>query len=184
MRKGSLHDAVRASISIPGLLTPSVQGGTWLVDGGLVNPVPVSLCRAMGAHKVIAVNLNSDQLGRRLSNVSHEPPRESEEHREAVLRQARRMLPNMKEHATRMAEGMFGTNHKSPGLVNTLIDALNIMQDRITRSRIAGDPPDVLLMPRLGDIGLLEFDRAEDAIAEGRAVVERMRPLLEDALAL
>ena len=184
LRTGSLYDTVRASISIPGLFTPMSEGTSWLVDGGLVNPVPISLCRALGAHQVIAVNLNGDQIGRRLSILSHELQVKDNSAREAVIRRALRFLPGMKEAAGKMADGMFGSDHQSPGLVNTMITSLNIMQDRITRSRIAGDPPEVLLSPRLADIGLLEFDRAEDAMAEGRAVVQRMRPALQDALGL
>ena len=182
MRSGSLSDAVRASISIPGLFSPTRAGSGWLVDGGLVNPVPISLCRALGAHRVIAVNLNGDQLGRRLSLLSHEPEPGEEIARKAMIQRTLRFLPGMTGAAEKMADGMLGASHQSPGMVHTMINSLNIMQDRITRSRIAGDPPEVLLVPRLGKIGLLEFDRAEDAMLEGLAVVQRMRPALEDAL--
>ena len=66
LRRGSTLDAVRASIAVPGLFAPVLYEGSVLVDGGLVNPVPVSLARAMGADVLIAVNLNSDILGRHL----------------------------------------------------------------------------------------------------------------------
>ena len=63
-RDGPLLDGVRASIGLPGLFTPARLKGRWLVDGDLTNPVPVSLCRAMGAEVVIAVNLNGDIVGK------------------------------------------------------------------------------------------------------------------------
>jgi NTE family protein len=56
------------------------------------------------------------------------------------------------------------------------------MQDRITKSRMAGDPPDVLLSPRLGKLGLLEFDRADEAIAEGYESVQRMSTSIQHVL--
>ena len=66
LRSGSTLDAVRASIALPGLFAPVLYEGMVLVDGGLVNPVPVSLACAMGADVLIAVDLSSDILGRHL----------------------------------------------------------------------------------------------------------------------
>ncbi len=175
-RDGSLLDAVRASIALPGIFTPVKLDDTWLVDGGLVNPVPVSLCRAMGAQVVIAVNLNGDIIGRHLrkSPVSHKDKKASTEGR--LLE---KLSVSLKERATSLIPQTSG----SPGLFDVLASSINIMQDRITRSRMAGDPPNVMLTPHLGHIGLLEFDRAAEAVREGRACVKRMLPALNDAIA-
>ena len=205
LREGSLQDAVRASIAIPGLFTPTPAEGRWLVDGGLVNPVPISLCRALGARVVIGVNPFGDRLAR-LNQLAGSNGWPVQAPLAANGGAARRPLasaapaagkqadpqnghaktPNTKDadpqHRSRRA-GVLG-NGKGPGMVDVLAGALNIMQDRITRSRMAGDPPDVLIAPRLSHLSLLEFDRAEEAIAEGRACVQRMLPALQDALGL
>lgn len=185
LQSGPLMEAVRASIALPGLITPVRQGDTWIVDGGLVNPVPVSVCRALGADLVIAVNLNGDIVGRR-----------SRERREIVHLDEVRALQGAQAHATgrtmSMAElrerasslvsQLWPTGEQGPGLLDVVAGSINIMQDRITRSRMAGDPPDVLLAPRLAHMGLLEFDRAAEAIEEGRDTVQRMLPAIRHLL--
>ena len=77
---------------------------------------------------------------------------------------------------------LLGEGRGSPGLYEVLASAINIMQDRITRSRMAGDPPDIIITPRLSHLGLMEFDRAAQAIEEGHQAVRRMRPALESLL--
>ncbi len=144
LRRGSPLGAVRAAIAIPGLLAPVQHEGSVLVDGGLVNPVPVSLARAMGAEFVIAVDLNSDLAGRHLR-----------------------------------ARPQRGDVTMPPPLV--LASAINIMQVRITRSRLAGEPPDLLVTPRLAHFGLLDYHRAEEGIEEGKRAVERVASALSDA---
>lgn len=191
LREGSLPDAVRASIAIPGLFTPMAMEGRWLVDGGLVNPVPISLCRALGARVVIGVNPFGDRLARlnQLAggNGTHPPAADAggafrlRGTRGHQAHPAPSVVLMAHPEAQREAER---ANGKGPGMVDVLAAALNIMQDRITRSRMAGDPPDVLIAPRLSHVSLLEFDRAEEAIAEGRACVQRMLPALQDALGL
>jgi NTE family protein len=159
LQRGSLLDAVRASTSLPGIFPPVKLGSQWLLDGGLVNPVPVSVCRALGAQVVIAVNLNGDLTSR---NVPARPLR----------REARG--PHLASHLKLRGAGAFlaaqllQPKQKTPGFFEVLAGALYIMQDRITRSRMAGDPPDVMLTPRLAQIRLLEFHRAEEAIDAGR----------------
>ncbi len=172
---GSLLDAVRASIALPGIFTPVKLDDTWLVDGGLVNPVPVSLCRAMGAEVVIAVNLNGDIIGRHIRKAPA-PRKDKKVSTEGRLLE--KLSVSLKERAT----SLISLPSESPGLFEVLASSINIMQDRITRSRMAGDPPDVMLSPRLGHIGLLEFDRAAEAVREGRACVKRMMPALNDAV--
>ncbi|MDQ6978380.1 MAG: patatin-like phospholipase family protein, partial [Ghiorsea sp.] len=183
LREGSLLEAVRASISLPGLFTPVQREGRWLVDGGLVDPVPVSLCRALGADVVIAVNLNGDLL------VKHEKPKkESKAEREGVRtndasdslweRVSDTWKSQLGERKNMLLKQWLSKRTDGPGMFEVMYGSLNIMQDRITRSRLAGDPADVILEPRLGHIGLMDYDKAEDAIAEGRASVERLKPQL------
>lgn len=184
-QQGNLVEAIRASFSVPGIFPPVNIGHRWLVDGALVCPLPVSVCRAMGADMVVAVNLNADAIGKSRRRSEKIPA----EHAAAVASAAPPDEEKDKETAekTSFAEGMarmFHPDYDGPSIFGAMSTSLNIMQDRITRSRLAGDPPDVHITPRLGDFGLLEFERAEEAIAEGEAAVLRQQVELEDALAL
>jgi len=168
--EGSVLDAVWASMSLPGLFPPIRNQGRWLVDGGLVNPVPVSVCRALGADKVIAVNLNGAIVGRHfLHRIEDEADQAAADGLLSMLRKT------VKNYSSSLF-GSNGTNDSAPGLFDAIIGSINIVQDRITRSRMAGDPPDIMLAPRLSHIGLMEFYRAREAIQEGRECVQRMLP--------
>ncbi|MHB0962037.1 MAG: patatin-like phospholipase RssA [Gemmatimonadaceae bacterium] len=165
LRHGSTFDAVRASTAIPGLFAPVVLEDVMLVDGGLVNPVPVSLARAMGADVVIAVDLGSDLLGRHLRS------------------QARAEAPGGEVGEwMRKLRGSLGARISAPpsdapkmlSTLDVLTTSINIMQVRISRSRMAGDPPDLVVAPRLAHFGLLDFHRAQEAIEEGVRAVERV----------
>ncbi len=178
LRTGGLDEAIRASYALPGVFAPVKIDGRWLVDGALVNPVPISVCRALGADLVIAVNLNT-----------------------YILRRTRDSLPegdnfdlfeNLQERPGKNAKDkpgslfkrkLFGGGNHGPSTVNVMVAALNIIQDRLSRSRLAGDPPDVHIQPRLGHIGLLEFERAEEAIEEGEAAARDALAHLSDVLA-
>jgi len=182
LRQGSVVEMLRASFSLPGLFAPVEVDGRWLVDGALVNPLPVSVCRAMGARVVIAVNLNADPIGRirmpgqRIARAIGFDlmPRDVQEH-----------VPGQGNHGlgARLRK-LFGREPDAPSLFGTMVQSLNILLDRVTRSRLAGEPPDVTISPRLGHIGLLEFDRAAEVIAEGSAAAERQRALLTEVIAL
>jgi NTE family protein len=163
LRNGSTVDAVRASIALPALFTPVLRDGQMLVDGGLVNPVPVSLARAMGAEILIAVDLNSDILGRRL----REDPLPA-----AKAGQASEWLSRLQWSMGFRTPGQESEKPKLPSMLDVVASSINIMQVRITRSRMAGEPPDVIVAPRLAQLGLLDFHRAEEAIDEGRRAVE------------
>ena len=178
-REGSLWNAIRASISLPGIFTPMQLDDQWLVDGGLVNPVPISLCRAMGADVVIAVNLNGDIVGKRF--FSGEPPLDQVT-RESAASAFSKLSDDLRKLAGTLVSRLFEPETASPGIFDVLSGSINIMQDRITRSRMAGDPPDVVLAPRLAHIQLMEFDRAAEAIEEGRRCVRRMAPAIQDVL--
>ncbi len=177
LQKGSVIEAVRASISLPGLFRPVMVGRNLLVDGGLVNPVPVTVCRALGAQVVIAVNLNGDLVGRHFKLREQAAAAAADEPSEAgwfgKLGLPFRSQGDKKPNAS-----------AGPGFIEVLASSLNIMQDRITRSRMAGDPPDIVISPRLAHFELLDFSRAEEAIREGKNAVRRMLPLIQDALGL
>ena len=178
IKEGSIHDAIRSSMALPGLFTPVEQDNTWLVDGGLVNPVPVSTCRAMGASKVIAVNLNGDILGKHLNNHNSQSRNKFSKLTEKTV--LSRFTNTLTGKAGSLFSDLFENNTNQPGIFDVLASSINIMQDRITRSRMAGDPPDIILSPKLAHIGLMEFDRAEEAIEAGRKAVLQLRPTLED----
>ena len=169
LRSGSLLDAVRASISMPGIFTPVRIDDRWLVDGGLINPVPVSICRAMGADIVIAVNLNGGIVGKHLSTGTTKnrgtPAVLGTDQEPDTL--ATRLKSSLRNSVDTMLSQVWRSEDDVPGLFDVLASSLNIMQDRITRSRMAGDPPDIIITPRLEHLGLLEFYRAAEAIEEG-----------------
>ena len=179
LESGPILDAVRASIALPGILSPARIDGKWLVDGGLSNPVPVSVCRALGAEVTIAVNLNGDLLGRRFAS---EPDKKttlpSGVPREFVSRVLNQLPAALREQANQIVPRLLPQVSSTPGYFDVLANSINIMQDHITRARLAGEPPHVMLAPRLRDIGLMEFNRAKEAIAEGRYCVEQALPML------
>jgi NTE family protein len=170
LQEGRLAETLRTAISLPGVFTPVRREGQWLVDGALVNPVPVSVCRALGAELVIAVNLNADQLGK------------LELARGRRWGRAGALEPDLLEQSRvlRRRGGAVWTRrvHSTPSMFSVMVAALKITQDRITRARLASDPPDVVIRPDLGHIGLLEFDRAAEAIETGeRAAAEAIAEL-------
>jgi NTE family protein len=157
LREGSTIDAVRASIAMPGLFAPALRDDVVLVDGGLVNPVPVSLAHAMGAEIVIAVDLSSDLLS---PHVVSAPPEQPAAHGGEWLRKLHALWPA-------------SVVPKTPSMTNVIMASLNIMQTRITRSRMAGEPPEIAVAPRLAHLGLLDFHHADEAIAEGERAMAR-----------
>jgi len=167
LREGSTIEAVRASIALPALFTPVVREGRTLVDGALVNPVPVSLARAMGADIVIAVDLGSDLLGRHLREEPDPevPATEISEWRRKLQENLSSFIPASPDD-----------DLKLPSMLDVIASSINIMQVRISRSRMAGDPPDAIVAPRLGHLGLLDFHRAKEAIEVGERAVENVLP--------
>ena len=169
LRSGSTVDAVRASIALPALFTPVLRDGVMLVDGGLVNPVPVSLARAMGAELVIAVDLSSDLLGRHLRPDPRPAPASS-------------VTPGdwLRKLQDSLGIDTAGSVPKPrlPSMLDVVASSLNVMQVRIARSRLAGDPADAMIAPRLAHLGLLDFHRAQEAIDEGTRAVESALPSL------
>jgi NTE family protein len=164
LRSGSTLDAVRASIALPGIFTPVRWEGSLLVDGGLANPIPVSLARAMGADVVIAVDLGSDILGRRFRAAAalEAPPSPPQ------------WMRKLRESLSAFAPAQSREEPPLPSMIDVLSASLDIVLVRIARSRMAGEPPEVLVAPRLARLRLLDFHRAKEAIEEGRRAVERV----------
>jgi len=170
LSRGRLVDAMRASYALPGIFRPVRIDGRWLFDGALVNPVPVSVCRALGARYVIAVNVNSDSCGRG-TVVAHmeghaqidEPPAPES----GMLARNGRAVKKL------LQRQFFGRSDNGPGISRVMMEAFNIGQDRIARSRLAGDPPDVVISPRLPAFGLFDFHRAEALIQNGVTAAKR-----------
>jgi len=171
LREGAVLDAVRASVAIAGVFAPVRRDAQLLVDGGLVNPVPVSLCRAMGADIVIAVDLGWAKIGY---------------YRERAQAAARQKAEENPAWWTRFL-GTAGAGEEQPAVampsaLEVFLTSIDVMQVRVGRSRLAGEPADVLITPILPDFGMMEFHRAAEAIAEGRAATERVRAVLDHLL--
>jgi NTE family protein len=184
---GPLIEALRASYALPGIFDPVKLGGRWLMDGALVNPVPVTAARALGADIVICINLNNDLAGRGtvIQNHGSEPDIDPVDELvpELEVRPAQHWFTGITGAARRVRNLVGRPNENRPGLAGVMIDAFNITQDRISRSRLAGDPPDVMLGPRLGRVGLFDFHRAEETIALGRQAAERALDEIETVVA-
>ena len=176
LTRGRLSDALRASYSLPGIFPPVLIGGRWLVDGALVNPVPVSAARALGARLVIAVNLNSDIFGRGTIIASHGSD-ETDDVEEPKSNGFRSMFGGERS----LRRQILGRRGR-PGLPAVMVEAFNVMQDRITRARLAGDPPDVLISPRLGGIGWFDFHRAAQAIEIGTEAAQKAMGAVDEAV--
>ena len=182
---GRMVDAMRASYALPGIFSPVLVGDRWLVDGALVNPVPVSAARAFGAEIVIAANLSSDVFAHSTTIYSHGPSADvsvsvaPEPAPEAEP--PKRGLGKFFSIERTMKREFFGSAGR-PGISTVMVDAFNIMQDRITCARLAGDPPDLLISPRVARIGLFDFHRADDLIAHGTRAAERAIDSIQEAI--
>jgi NTE family protein len=151
LSSGSLVTAMRASYALPGVFEPVDCNGRLLVDGALVNPIPVSVCRAYEQPLVVAVNLNNDNFGRA-----------------AVIRHSAGELTIVKDAPQPAHIDLEQQARESKlGITGVMVEAFNIIQDRISRARLAGDPPDMTLQPKLGHVGMTEFHRADEAIRQG-----------------
>ncbi|EGN75703.1 Putative esterase of the alpha-beta hydrolase superfamily [Idiomarina sp. A28L] len=191
LRKGDLFSVARASCAMPGLLSPKSFNGRWLVDGALVNPVPVSLARALEADFVIAVHLNSQV------HVDNEEPAHNlspDSSGDQAATDAKNEVDDPDDPG--MFQGFlaksqlymdqirtkFNRQPRSPGMLGVMAGSIDIMQERITKARMAGDPPDILVQPKLGEIGLLEFDHGAHAIDLGYETTMKMKPLIMEEL--
>jgi NTE family protein len=171
LSRGRLVDAMRASYALPGIFRPVPINGRWLFDGALVNPIPVSVCRALGARYVIAVSLSADSCGRgtvvpHFEAAGPEAPTAEQPEPGLIQRNGRAVKKLLQRQ-------VFGRTDNGPGISRVMMEAFNIVQDRIARSRLAGDPPDVIIQPRLPAFGLFDFHRADALIECGVAATKR-----------
>lgn len=183
LKSGPLVEAMRASYALPGVFEPVRIGGRWLFDGAIVNPVPVNVARAMGADRVIALSIGGEYSNRGVT--LHEPPEIAEEAPappEAEKRAS--MINSLRLRGLWMKRAWTSEGDEAPGLASVMVNTFNITQDRIMRSRLAGDPPDCLVTLKVGKIGLFEFHRADELIALGRAAVRRAREEILEHLEL
>ncbi len=182
LTRGPLSDAMRASYALPGIFVPVQLAGRWLIDGALTNPVPVQVARALGAEMIIAVNLHTDVLGR--SGVIREhgveptlaviPTPQQDEARHGLVAAVYGAAGRWRSPFRGSPESEKADKSVAPGILSVMLDAFNITQDRIARQRLAGDPPDVMVSPKIGGIGLTEFHRAEESIAAGEAAAMKV----------
>jgi NTE family protein len=188
LREGPYMSAVRASSGVPGLFSPTWHQGRWLIDGGVVNPVPVSLCRALGADVVIAVDLSRSVT--KVAMRARERPPDAPPPATvpvgttdpAVTDEGTAILKKWSGLVDGLVES-FRSKRTEPGLLEVMSSAVNIMQERVTRSRFALDPADLVLRPDLMSFQLMDFHRAREAIDIGRAHVELAAPRLESIAA-
>lgn len=178
LTRGPLVQAMRASYALPGVFDPVMVGGRWLMDGALVNPIPITAARALGADIVICVNLNGEIRVRGTVIQSYDSDEKSDEKEieEAIEAAPRRWGIFSQARAERHPKP------NAPGMATVMVDAFNITQDRIARSRLAGDPPDIMVAPKLAKMGLFEFHRAQECITLGRQATERALPDLMELL--
>lgn len=179
LQSGDLIEAMSASFALPGVFPPVERNDRFLIDGALVNPVPVAPCQAMGARLTIAVNLHADLIakaahaGKRYQTVAgfdlfdkQDVPEEEQ-----------------KKYKSAMTTRLFRRpDDEAPSMFGVLFSALNIMQDRLTRLRSASDPADIYINPQIGHIGVAEFERARDLIGEGESAATKVIPLIKEAM--
>ena len=222
MHEGSLVQAIRASYALPGVLAPVPIDNRWLIDGALVNPVPVSVVRALGARVVIAVNLNTDPfdpVARRQARAHHpslyvptpQPSRvapdvekeiaalieegtigaptdtdaahdESSALMEGIKSTFNKMRGSKSTSEREIVKRALGSAQRGPGFASVLLASLNIIQDRLARARLASDPPDIVIAPKVGHLSLMEFDRADELIRLGEEAAEEALPAIRETI--
>jgi NTE family protein len=185
LKSGNILDALRASMSTPGLFAPARVKNRWLVDGGLVDPVPVSVARAMGADIVIAVDLSSGIISKQKRKKqkfrSEKTPVEQEEKKNELIKKLSEYYENAELSFKTKINDLFKKEASTPDIIETVTTSINIMQDRITRINLAVTPPDVLIQPHLGELKMLDFDQVEHTIEEGYI---RAKEKIEDIMIL
>ncbi|MCU8037267.1 patatin-like phospholipase RssA [Shewanella oncorhynchi] len=183
--EGDLRQAVRASCSMPGILAPVRQGERWLVDGAVVNPVPVSVSRAMGVDVVIAVDLYGYHSGRiQVLPVNMTSQRTVQAEMDMPARQETGFMDLFargRDYVSNLTDKFSLGTKSNPGMIAVMSQSMGILEQRHKRARLMGDPPDICIVPEVGNIGTMEFHRADEAIAAGEAAVEKVAHLIEAA---
>jgi NTE family protein len=190
--EGPAAEALRASIAVPGIFAPVVQDGRYLADGGLVNPVPVDVVRALGAEVVIAVDLNTETLDGKWFEPEHPMGPEAapgateaahaialaarhdmgpDETSGVLARRYRRLEVELKEKALRWM-----VRSARPNIFDILGTSINIVARQITQERLAVMNPRLVIRPRVGAMSLWEFADAANAIEAGyKAAFEALK---------
>ncbi|CAB1057103.1 Serine protease [Olavius sp. associated proteobacterium Delta 1] len=189
LKTGNILSALRATTSIPGLFAPVKVKDRWLVDGGLVDPVPVGVARALEADVVIAVDLNSGVVSRKKPKKQINPTAPKTANSLAYKSELLKKMVDYYEHAeisfTNKISVLLNRESGTPDIIDTVMTSINIMQERITRVNLAVEPPDVLIQPRLGQLKMMDFDQVEQTIEEGyisvKEKIEHIKKLLEPA---
>ncbi len=189
LKSGDIITALRATTSIPGLFAPVKVKDRWLVDGGLVDPVPVGVARALEADVVIAVDLNSGVFSHKKPPKKIKPPVPKTENSFAYKSELLNKMMDYYEHTetsfTNKISLLLNREAGTPDIIETVMTSINIMQERISRINLAVEPPDVLIQPRLGQLKMMDFDQVEQTIEEGyigvRDKIEHIKKLLEPA---
>ncbi|MEL6748133.1 MAG: patatin-like phospholipase family protein [Pseudomonadota bacterium] len=189
LSRGRLMEAISASYALPGIFRPVRINKRWLIDGAVVNPIPVSVCRALGAEVVIAVNLNATPWNRG-SVVPNFGTGEDDQTIMEADAQEREKAPQLgwSNAHLMLHRQFFGTREQgdaagtAPGMSAVMMDAFSIIQDRVARARMVGDPPDVMIKPKLEPYGLFDFHKADELIALGQVAADREMHVIEDAL--
>lgn len=178
LRRGDLVEAMQASYALPGVFPPVFLDHRYLLDGALVNPVPVSVCRAMGARMVIAIDLNADSIGKAAKPGQNYQTIAGFD----ILNEGDVPSGWQSWFSGSITRRLFSRQPDAPSLFGVMFSSLNIIQDRVTRARLAGDPPDVHIKPAIGQYGVLEFEKARDMIALGEAATEAAMPEIRAAM--
>ncbi|MEW5909730.1 MAG: patatin-like phospholipase family protein [Thermodesulfobacteriota bacterium] len=174
LKSGNLLTALRATMSIPGIFAPARVGSRWLVDGGLVDPVPVSVARAQGADIIIAIDLNGRIVSREdLSERLKTRIKDHHGYKNDLIQKLTSYYENAETGFKRKISELLHRESSTPDIMETVTSSITIMQNRITRINLAVDPPDILIQPRLGGLKMLEFNNVENVIREGYLRVKR-----------
>jgi NTE family protein len=178
LKSGKIISALRATMSYPALFAPVKINGCWLVDGGLVDPVPVGVARAMGAEIVIAVDLNTRIVSRHKNtftgdqntidpSASPEALDAEQNERRAVVKRIYGYYEAFENNIKNLNSSARHNDPATPDIIETITKSINIMEERISRINLAVDRPDILIQPRLGELRMMNFDRVAYAIEEG-----------------
>ena len=180
IQEGSLLNAVRASSGLPGLFKPILHENRWLIDGGVLNPVPVSLCKALGADYVIAVNLGRPRIRSGTSRLA--APSEDETQGGLSVKDSNELFARWSGLLENFVSSLRTEKEPSePGMMEVMYATINIMQNQISRARMMGDPPNLLVTPRLDNFNLMDWHRASEAIEVGYEAVNQVASGLPDA---
>ena len=176
LKSGKILEALRATMSIPGLFAPVKVKDRWLVDGGLVDPVPVGVARALEADAVIAVDLNSGVVSLQRPKNQTRPEARVDEvsliYKSELLKKMVDYYAHAESSFTAKINELLHRESATPYIIETVMNSINIMQERITRINLAVEPPDILLQPRLGQLKMMDFDQVDQTIEEGYIAVK------------